>query len=84
MFDQAMKIPDLPSQNSPHPAISADFEVVRVQTMADKSIRVVLEMPEHMIPQMGMFAECHRNGIYLHGEFTATDPKGKKNAWSIT
>ena len=36
---------------------------------------IVLEMPEHMIPQMGMFAECQRNGIYLRGEFTAADKK---------
>lgn len=56
------------------PKIEADFEVKQVKTMiADNAIRVVLEMPEHMIPQMAMFAECKRNGIYLHGEFTATD-----------
>jgi hypothetical protein len=51
--------------------IVASFEVIRVQTMANNAIRLTLEMPEHMIPQMAMFAECQRNGIYLHGEFTA-------------
>ena len=60
------------NQRYDRPSISADFEVIRVQTMANNAVRVVLEMPEHMIPQMGMFAECQRNGIYLHGEFTAT------------
>jgi hypothetical protein len=59
------------SEKSDRPSISADFEVIRVQTMANNAVRVVLEMPEHMIPQMGMFAECKRRGIYLHGEFTA-------------
>lgn len=58
---------------SNRPSILADFEVIRVQTMASNAIRVTLEMPEHMIPQMAMFADCQRNGIYLHGEFTATD-----------
>ena len=52
------------------PKIDADFEIIRVQTMRDNAIRITLEMPEHMIPQMGMFAECQRKGIYLHGEFT--------------
>jgi len=60
--------------------ISADLEVIRVQTMASKAIRVILEMPEHMIPQMAMFAECQRNGIYLHGDFTAIVTEDKDNA----
>ena len=57
------------------PKFEADFEVIRVQTMRDNAIRITLEMPEHMIPQMGMFAECQRNGIYLRGEFTAAVKK---------
>ena len=52
------------------PRVEADFEVIRVQTMSNSAIRITLEMPEYMIPQMGMFAECQRQGIYLHGEFT--------------
>lgn len=59
------------SDESNQPRIEADFEVIRVQTMASNAVRVVLEMPEHMIGQMAMFAECQRQGICLHGEFTA-------------
>jgi len=55
--------------------IEAKLEVIRVQTMSSNAIRITLEMPEYMIPQMGMFAECQRSGIYLHGEFTAVDKK---------
>jgi hypothetical protein len=73
-----------PPSSAPKPSISGDFEVIRVQTMANNAIRLVLEMPETMIPQMSMFAECHRQGIYLHGEFTALDRKGTENAWTVT
>ena len=59
--------------------IEGDFEVIRVQTMASNAVRVTLEMPEHMIPQMAMFAECQRNGIYLHGVFTASDGMEEKD-----
>ena len=72
---------------SKQPKIEADFEVIRVQTMRDNAIRITLEMPEHMIPQMGMFAECQRKGIYLSGEFTAVIKKAevKKdgNGWDF-
>ena len=67
------------------PKISADFEVIRVQTMANNGLRVTLEMPEHMIPQMAMFAECKRSGIYLHGEFTAVslnESQEQKGDWA--
>ncbi|MBE9479816.1 MAG: hypothetical protein IMY80_07605 [Chloroflexi bacterium] len=64
---------------SERPKIEADFEVIRVQTMRDSAIRVTLEMPEYMILQMGMFAECQRNGIYLHGEFIAAIKKSEIN-----
>ena len=67
--------------------IEADFEIIRVQTMRDNAIRIVLEMPEYMIPQMGMFAECQRKGIYLHGEFTIINQKAeaeaRDNGWDI-
>jgi len=67
------------------PAISADFEVIRVQTMASNAIRLTLEMPEHMVPQMAMFAECQRSGIYLHGEFTAAEPPEKtEKGWTVS
>ena len=69
------------------PKIEADFEVIRVQTMRDNAIRITMEMPEYMIPQMGMFAECQRNGIYLHGEFTAAVKKSEtetdNNGWNF-
>ena len=58
--------------------IEADFEVIRVQTMRDNAIRITLEMPEYMIPQMGMFAECQRSGIYLHGDFSAAEQEVMK------
>jgi|SRR3990167_10465565 len=70
---------------SEHSKFEADFEVIRVQTMASNAIRVTLEMPEYMIPQMGMFAECQRSGIYLHGEFTAAIKKERasNNEWNF-
>lgn len=59
--------------------IIANFAVIRVQTMADNALRVVLEMPEYQILQMAQFAECQRSGLYLHGEFTITE-KSKENS----
>jgi hypothetical protein len=45
-------------------------EVVRVQTMADGSVRVVLGLPETCIEQMALLAVCQRDGIYLEVECT--------------
>ena len=47
------------------PKIEFPAEVIRVQTMADGSVRVVLGLPETCIPQMAMLAECQRQGIVL-------------------
>ena len=40
-------------------------EVIRVQTMADGAIRVVLDMSEDCIMQMAQLAECKRWGAVL-------------------
>ena len=40
-------------------------EVIRVQTMADGAIRVVLDMSEDSIMQMAQLAECKRWGAVL-------------------
>jgi len=47
------------------PAITFPAEVIKVQTMADGSVRVVLGLPETCIPQMAQLAECQRQGIAL-------------------
>ena len=72
-YTRAGSMAIMSKRNENEPKIEADFEVIRVQTMSSNAIRITLEMPEHMIPQMGMFAECQRSGIYLHGEFTAKE-----------
>jgi hypothetical protein len=48
-------------------------EVVRVQTMADGSVRVVLGLPETCIDQMAELAVCQRDGIYLQVECVKHD-----------
>ena len=41
-------------------------EVIRVQTMADGAIRVILDMPEDSIMQMAQLTECKRWGAVLN------------------
>ena len=41
-------------------------EVIRVQTMADGALRVVLDMSEDSIMQMAQLAECKRWGAVLN------------------
>ena len=45
--------------------IEFQAEVIRVQTMADGAIRVVLDMAEDNIMQMAQLAECKRWGAVL-------------------
>jgi len=46
--------------------IKFQAEVIRVQTMADGAIRVVLDMAEDNIMQMSQLAECKRWGAVLN------------------
>ena len=46
--------------------IEFQAEVIRVQTMADGAIRVVLDMSEENIMQMAQLAECKRWGAVLN------------------
>jgi len=46
-------------------------EVIRVQTMESGALRVVLDLPEHQIPQAAMLMECKTRGIPLLVEVKA-------------
>ncbi len=46
--------------------IKFQAEVIRVQTMADGAIRVVLDLSEDSIMQMAQLAECKRWGAVLN------------------
>jgi len=54
------------------PSITFIAEVVKVQTMADGSVRVVFGLSENSIPQMAMLAECQKDGIPLRVECKAS------------
>jgi len=45
--------------------IEFQAEVIRVQTMADGAIRLVLDLSEDSIMQMAQLAECKRWGAVL-------------------
>jgi len=50
--------------------ITFTASVYKVQTnVADRGVRITLDLPEDAIPQMAMLAECKRQGIPLF--FTA-------------
>lgn len=46
--------------------IKFQAEVIKVQTMADGAIRLVLDMSEDSIMQMAQLAECKRWGAVLN------------------
>lgn len=54
-------------------SISFDAEVIRVQTMESGAIRVILDLPEHMIPQAAMLMTFKLDGEYLSVKATPQD-----------
>lgn len=50
-------------------------EVIRVQTMQDGAIRVILDLPEYAIEQMAMLVECKRQGLAINATLTPTSSK---------
>ena len=53
-------------QSDGNQKIEFQAEVIRVQTMADGALRVVLDMSEDCIMQMAQLAECKRWGAVLN------------------
>jgi hypothetical protein len=47
--------------------------VWKVSTLADKGLRLVLDLPETAIPQMAMLAECKRQNMALAFEAKESD-----------
>ena len=46
-------------------SIECNAIVYKVSTLADKGIRISLDLPETDTMQMAMFAECQRMGVVL-------------------
>ncbi len=59
------------------PTISFDFEVVRVQSMADGAPRLVLGLQEQDIKIAAMLWEAKLAGLLLHAEVTVEELKRK-------
>ena len=47
------------------PAFSFQAEVIKVTTMESGALRVVLDMPEHLVNIAAMLMECKQKGIPL-------------------
>jgi len=56
------------SMSESNEKIEFQAEVIRVQTMADGAIRVIMDMSEDSIMQMAQLAECKRWGAVLNVE----------------
>ena len=47
------------------PAFSFQAEVIKVTTMESGALRVILDMPEHLVNIAAVLIECKRQGIPL-------------------
>jgi len=55
------------------PTIEFDFEVVKIQSMADGSPRLVLGLSEADVKVAAMLWECKLDGMVLHASVTVEE-----------